>query len=157
MYLSVSELCLTIHTPICRLDDTQGMILDSLHTHSKPSVHHSRLSWRGGSARALGAIWVRVPWGSMLHRTIGASRSRTKAEKVFKKTVSRRPLRELGTARTWVCIWCVSACESETLCISVYLFTVFVYLPSRMATALAPLVLSRRPRPSERRTHRARG
>ena len=65
---------------------------------------------------------------------IGASRSRTKAEKVFKKTVSRRPLRELGTARTWVCIWCVSACESETLCISVYLFTVFVYLPSRPAT-----------------------
>ena len=63
---------------------------------------------------------------------IGASRSRTKAEKVFKKTVSRRPLRELGTARTWVCIWCVSACESETLCISVYLFTVFVYLPSRI-------------------------
>ena len=31
---------------------------------------------------------------------------------------------------------CVSACESETLCILVYLFTVFVYnLPSREVSA----------------------
>ena len=138
MYLSVSELCLTIHTPICRLDDTQGMILDSLHTHSKPSVHHSRLSC---GAVAAPERLARSGFGFHGVRCcIGASRSRTKAEKVFKKTVSRRPLRELGTARTWVCIWCVSACESETLCISVYLFTVFVYLPSRVPCVSIQLV-----------------